>query len=80
MVVITAPQPPGQTMISLDEPPPMTGSDGRFRAPAEPGKRTLLILGNNGPVVRRDIDVVDGQVLDLGTLTPDPEDPGPPGP
>ncbi len=78
MVIVTARQPPGQLMLSLDEVPPTTGADGAFRTAAEPGPRMLLVLGEQGPLVRKDIDVVDGQVLDLGTITADP--PRPPGP
>ncbi len=80
MVVVTPRQPPGETMIALDEMPPMTGADGGFRVSAEPGPRTLLILGDQGPLIRRDVDVVDGQVLELGTLRPDPDPDGPPAP
>ncbi|MCA9678354.1 MAG: carboxypeptidase regulatory-like domain-containing protein, partial [Myxococcales bacterium] len=69
MVIVTPRQAPGETMISLDEPPPQTGADGAFVVTSKAGPRTLLVLGPQGPAVRQDLDVEDGKTVDLGTLT-----------
>ena len=79
MVIVGPRQSEGSMSIELSEPPPTTGADGSFTARSDPGPRTFFILGPDGPDVRKDLDVVAGQTIDLGTLTAQP--PGsPPGP
>jgi hypothetical protein len=72
MVIVGPRQPEGSMSIELGEPPPTTGADGSFTAKSDAGPRTFFILGPNGPDVRKDLDVVAGQTLDLGTLTAEP--------
>jgi hypothetical protein len=45
----------------------MTGADGGFAVTSEPGPRTLIIVGSGRPF-RKDIDVVAGETVDVGTV------------
>lgn len=76
MVLVTPRQAPGSMVISMEGPPPRTGADGTFSVPTPAGARTLLILGQHGPELNKDIDVAPGQQLDLGTVKAEP--PAPP--
>jgi hypothetical protein len=72
MVIVGPRQSEGSMSIELGEPPPTTGADGSFTAKSDAGPRTFFILGPNGPDVRKDLDVIAGQTIDLGTLTAEP--------
>jgi hypothetical protein len=72
MVIVGPRQAAGSMSIELGEPPPTTGADGSFVATSDPGPRTLFVLGPDGPDVRKDLDVVAGKTIDLGTLTAEP--------
>jgi hypothetical protein len=81
MVIVGPRQPQGSMSIELGEPPPTTGADGSFTAKSDAGPKTFFILGPDGPDVRKDVDVVAGQTIDLGTLTAEPPGSGgPPAP
>ena len=69
MVLVTPRQAAGEMRIELDAPPPTTGADGAFSVDSDAGARTLIVMGPQGPVVRKDVDVVGGKTLALGTLT-----------
>lgn len=76
MVLVTPRQAPGSMMINIESPPPRTAADGTFSVATPAGARTLLILGEHGPELQKDLDVSAGQQLDLGTIKAEP--PGPP--
>jgi hypothetical protein len=77
MVVVIPRQPEGQLAIELDGPPHTTGADGSFRVRSEAGPRTLIVMGPQGPLVMKDVEVVGGDTVDLGTLTASEASPGP---
>jgi hypothetical protein len=72
VVLLLPRQEPGKMSASLSGPPPQTAADGAFVAKGPAGPRTLLIMGEQGPLVRRDFDLESGKTVDLGTLKPDP--------
>jgi hypothetical protein len=72
MVVVLPRQAPGQLAIQLEGPPPRTGADGMFDVPSPAGPHTLVILGQRGPELQKDIEVAPGQQLDLGTIKAEP--------
>jgi hypothetical protein len=72
MVVVIPRQPEGQLAIELDGPPHTTGADGSFRVSSEAGPRTLIVMGPQGPLVMKDIEVVGGKTVDLGAVTAEP--------
>ncbi len=65
----------GGVRVSIEGEPPTTAGDGSFALDVGPGKHMLLVLGQAGPILRKPIDVVSGQVLDLGTLKAEPPPP-----
>jgi hypothetical protein len=67
----------GEMRIELSGDPPMTGADGKFSVASPAGPRTMFILGESGPELRKDVDVVAGKTVDLGTINPDPGSLGP---
>jgi protocatechuate 3,4-dioxygenase beta subunit len=77
VVVVPAPT-DGKLSISMSGPPDTTGADGSFAIDAEPGKRLLVVLGGNGPIVTQPIEVQSGQQVDLGTITATPHAHPPP--
>ncbi|HKA87287.1 MAG TPA: carboxypeptidase-like regulatory domain-containing protein [Haliangiales bacterium] len=66
----------GSVRVAIEGQPPTTGDDGSFAVDVGRGKHMLIVVGKAGPVVRKPIDVVSGQVLDVGTLKAEP--PAPP--
>jgi Carboxypeptidase regulatory-like domain len=71
-VLTTAMQPGGRMTISMEGMPEATGPDGSFAIASEPGKRLLIVLGGQGPVATRPIEVTSGETTDVGTLTAAP--------
>jgi protocatechuate 3,4-dioxygenase beta subunit len=72
VVLLLPRQEEGKMSASLSGPPPQTAADGAFVATGPAGPRTLLIMGDQGPLIRRDFDLESGKTVDLGTLKPDP--------
>ena len=71
-VLTTAMQTGGRMTVSMEGMPETTGPDGSFAIASEPGKRLLIVLGGEGPVATRPIEVTSGETTDVGTLTAAP--------
>jgi hypothetical protein len=80
--VLTAPvTEDGKVMLQIQGEPPATATDGSFAIEAPSGKSMLFVLAPHGlPAVRRPIEVVSGQTLDVGTVKLEPAGPRPPAP
>ncbi len=63
----------GGLMLEVDDDVQSTGSTGRFRLGVSPGKYTLVILGESGPLAMQPFEVKAGQsVVSLGELKASP--------
>jgi len=67
--VVVIPKPPdGRMQVSIDGPPLTSGPDGTFRVEAKAGPSILLVMTPPSPTTKPDLNLVAGQVTDIGPL------------
>ena len=69
-VAINPDLPPDQLRILLQELPPTSGPDGRFRVEGEAGKMMLVVLGRP-PMLKHGLSLEAGKTIDIGNVTLD---------
>jgi hypothetical protein len=76
VVVVDDTGPGGGVKISLEGPPPVTGTDGRFRIEHKAGPSMVVVMMPR-PVTKRGLTLQAGQTLDVGQVRADGAPPPP---
>ncbi len=68
----------GRVQVSMDGPPPTSGSDGSFRLESKAGTSVLVVLIQPRPFTKRGLVLEAGKTLDVGTVRVESGPPNPP--